>query len=261
MSENSVLYETDGHVALIVLNRPKSMNASSRSLRSGMLDAMAKAEADDNIRVVVITGEGRGFSAGADLTEPHSDYRENVTEHILLDHKPVIDAISSSTKCYIAALNGATAGISVGYALSCDLIMMAESAYIYSPFAAISLIPDGGVSWYLLKALGYQRAYQMIVECGRLTAAECLDVGIANKVVPDTKIRDAALAWAKDLSTNVAPLSLRYAKEALRAARSATCEETIHIEAKLQHQCDQSEDFREGVGAFFAKRKPEFKGR
>ena len=260
MTEETVLYSEDEHVALIALNRPNAMNASSRQLRAELTAAMTAAEENANIRVVVFTGEGKGFSAGADLREPFNEHYDTITEHILADHKPIVDHIASSEKTYIAALNGATAGVAVAYALSCDLVIMAESAYIYSPFAAISLIPDGGTTWFLLRQLGYYRAYQMIVEGGRLSAAECLQYGFANKVAPDSEIREQALAWAQSRATKTAPLSLRYAKQALRYAQTASLEATTIREAELQHLCDASDDFREGVTAFFEKRPPVFKG-
>ena len=259
--EKAVLYTEDGHVALIALNRPKAMNASSRQLRADLTAAMEAAEKNDDIRVVVLTGEGRGFSAGADLTEPFTEHHETITDHILADHKPIVDFICNSNKTYIAALNGATAGVSVAYALACDLVIMAESAFIYSPFAAISLVPDGGVSWFLLQSLGYYRAYQMIIEGGRLTAAECEKIGLANKVASDEELRSAALAWANDLATKVAPLTMRYGKQALRTAQGNLLQQTIQKEAELQHLCDQSSDFKEGVTAFFEKRKPNFSGK
>ena len=260
MSDPAVLYSEDGHVATISLNRPDAMNASSRQLRADLKVAMDSAEENKEIRVVVFTGEGRGFSAGADLTESFVDEHPTVTEHILKDHKPLIQAIGRSEKTYIAALHGATAGVSIAYALNCDLIMMAEKAFIYSPFAAISLVPDGGVSWFLVKALGYRRAYEVGVEGQRLSAEECKAAGLANRVVPDADLRDEAMKWAQHLANDVAPLSLRYAKQAMREATHGSYDSTVQKEADLQHLCVTSKDSREGISAFLEKRKPVFKG-
>ena len=261
MSEPTVLYSEDGHVATISLNRPKAMNASSRQLRSDLKSAMDSAETNENIRVVILTGEGRGFSAGADLTESFVEDHPTVTEHILKDHKPLIDAIGTSQKTYVAALHGATAGVSIAYALNCDLVMMAEGGFIYSPFAAISLVPDGGVSWFLVKGLGYRRAYEVGVEGARLTSAECLSAGLVNRVVPDADLRTEAANWAAHLANDVAPLSLKYAKQAMRAAQNGTLADVQLVEAELQQLCVTSQDSQEGIAAFLQKRKPAFKGR
>ena len=261
MSEPTVLYAEDGHVATISLNRPEAMNASSRKLRAELKSAMDSAETNENIRVVVLTGEGRGFSAGADLTESFVDEHPTVTEHIIKDHKPLIDAIGDSQKTYLAALHGATAGVSIAYALNCDLVMMAEGGFIYSPFAAISLVPDGGVSWFLVKGLGYRRAYEVGVEGARLTSAECRSAGLVNRVVPDADLREEAAKWAAHLANDVAPLSLKYAKQAMRAAQNGTLADVQLIEAELQQLCVTSQDSQEGIAAFLQKRKPEFKGK
>jgi len=261
MSEpNNVLYEENGPVALISFNRPKAMNASSFALRAELSDAMDKAERNGDLRVVVLTGEGRGFGAGADLTESFSERRGTVNEHILKDHARLIDNIVQSDKIYIGALAGPTAGVSLGYALACDMILMAENAFLYSPFAAIGLVPDGGAAWFLLRAFGYQKAFEMIADLRRVTAAECLQAGLANQVVPDAELRQAALARAHKLATETAPLSLKYSKKILRRALYASREETTRIEADFQFVCAASRDHKEGVTAFLEKRKPAFKG-
>lgn len=260
VSEETVLYETYEKVALISHNRPTKMNASSKDLRLELRRAMNKAENDEAIRVVVLTGEGRAFQAGADLKDEYSSDHRTISEHILLDHKPLIDNIRRSEKTYIAAVNGAAAGIGMSYALACDLVMMAESAYLYSPFASIGLVPDGGACHFLLTKLGRHRAYQFIVESQRLTAAECHELGVANKVAPDEGFRAAALEWARDLSSDRAPLPMRYVKSILNALENEDYDQAVHLEAEFQHTCDQSKDMKEGVNAFFEKRKPVFTG-
>ena len=260
MSEPAALYTKHDHVALIAYNRPDAMNSSTHQLRTDLMAAFEKAESDNDIRVVVLTGEGRAFSAGADLREPFTLHHPNVIEHLQKDHKPLINFIRNSKKTYIAALNGATAGVSVGYALACDLVTIAESGFIYSPFAAISLIPDGGVSWHLTRYLGRAKAYEMIITNGRLSAKDVLAAGMANKLLPDEGFREATLAWAKEIAENVAPLSLRYAKEVVWTAAEQPWDETFEKEAVLQHPCIESADNKEGITAFLEKRKAVFKG-
>ncbi len=261
MTDPAVLYSEDRHVATILFNRPKTMNASSRQLRADFGAALEKAERSEDVRVVVLMGEGRSFGAGADLSESFVDEHATVTDHILKDHLPLIDAIGASEKTFIAALHGATAGISIAYALNSDLVVMSESAFIYSPFAAIGLIPDGGVTWFLVQALGYRRAFEVCAEGKRLSASQCLVAGLVNKIVTDDALRSEAAAWAHHLADTVAPLSLRYMKRAMRAALGDTLGVTQRMEAELQHRCVTSSDAAEGISAFMQKRKPNFTGR
>ncbi len=259
--EKAVLYTEDKNTAIISLNRPKQMNASSHALRVELRAAIDAADKNTDIRVVVFTGEGRGFSAGADLTESFVEHRGTVNEHILKDYKQIIDAIEQSDKAYIAAINGPAAGVMLAHAMACDLIMMSESAFLYSPFAALGLVPDGGTTTYLFKAFGYQRAFEMIVEGRRTSAQECLDAGVATSVVKDEELREAAIARAHKIAENTAPLSLKYSKKLLRFARNATREDVTALEADLQNICIQSSDCQEGVAAFMQKRKANFTGK
>jgi 2-(1,2-epoxy-1,2-dihydrophenyl)acetyl-CoA isomerase len=142
----------------------------------------------------------------------------------------------------------------------CDLTVMAEDAFIYQAFAAISLIPDGGATWHLVRTLGRKRAYEVIVTGEKIRAEKCLQWGLCNRVVPADKLLEDTLAWAQEIAGK-APLSLRYAKQALNAAIEESVSDTISGEAKLQHICMGSEDAKEGVAAFLQKRKPEWQGR
>ncbi|MEM8937237.1 MAG: enoyl-CoA hydratase/isomerase family protein [Pseudomonadota bacterium] len=258
--EKAALYSVEDGVALISHNRPKHMNALSRQLRTDLAAAMDAAESNEDVHIVILTGEGRAFGAGADLADLDNTDHDTVTDHILKDHKPIIDRIRLSKKPYIAAINGATAGISVAYALACDLIVMSDTGFLYSPFASISLVPDGGTCWFLMQRLGRQRAYEMIIESGRLSAEECLEIGVANKVVPAENLRAEAMAWAQSLVKDRAPLSLRYVKETLNYVENTAYEAAIRKEAELQQYCIESRDFREGVESFMEKRKPVFTG-
>jgi 2-(1,2-epoxy-1,2-dihydrophenyl)acetyl-CoA isomerase len=257
MSFTELNYAVDGPVAVIALNRPDALNAFTKVLRNELPTAFAKAEADAAVRAVVLTGEGRGFSAGADLKE--GGLGDDVTDILMKEYKPGLDAIANSAKPYIAAINGPCAGIGAAYALTCDLAVMEEDSYIYMAFAAIGLIPDGGNHWHLVQSLGYKRAYAAIVGASKLPAADCLAAGMVNRVVPTGTARAEAVAWAKQLATG-APRTLRYAKQVLRQAVSGTLDETIALESVLQAECTTSHDAANAVRSFLKKEKPVFTG-
>ena len=138
--------------------------------------------------------------------------------------------------------------------------MMADDSFLLSPFTTISLVPDGGANWLLVRQLGYHRAYQLSIESERVTAERCLDLGIANKVVPTDTLRDASVAWAKELSKR-APLSLAATKKVMRHAMDNDWYSCFKMEAEEQQKLRESDDAKEGVDAFFEKREPKFKGR
>jgi 2-(1,2-epoxy-1,2-dihydrophenyl)acetyl-CoA isomerase len=252
-----VNYELHDAVAVIALNRPDSMNAFDTALRADVVEAFDKAREDDSVRVVVFTGEGRCFSAGADLK---AGIDRNVEEILQVEYRPVQEAIASIPKPVIAAVPGSAAGIGLSMALQCDLLIMADNAFLLSPFTTISLVPDGGLNWLLVRQLGYRRAFQLSVESERIPAERCVELGLANKVVPAEELRSAALEWAQILAKR-APLSLAATKKVMRFAADNDWSEAYNMEAKLQGELLGSEDNQEGIRAFFEKRAPDFKGK
>lgn len=253
-----IRYEELGPVARITLNRPDSMNAFTTALRAALVEALQQAEQSGTVRAVVLTGEGRCFSAGADLKEMTFD--RPVTEILQAEYRPVQDQIAGMSKPIIAAVPGSAAGIGLSIALQCDLLIMADNAFQLSPFTTISLVPDGGLNWLLVRQLGYRRAFQLSVESERIDAARCVELGLANKAVPAGELQRAALEWAEKLAGR-APLSLAATKKAMRHAVDHDWSSIFDIEATLQGELLVSEDSREGVAAFFEKRAPEFKGK
>lgn len=250
--------ERDGAIAVVSFNRPDSLNAIEAGIRREFLEAANEVNADDSIRVVILTGEGRAFCAGADLTEKNP---EGFDVEVMLntEYKDALMAITHAPKPWISAVNGAAAGIGSAFAMNCDLTVMADNGYLYQAFAAISLIPDGGAHWHLVQTLGKKKAYELIALGEKLKAVDCLALGLCNRVVPADQLMAEAKALATELAGK-APLSLRYAKEALHAATVQPLDETISNEARLQKICMNSEDAREGALAFLQKRAPEFKG-
>ncbi len=259
MSEHeNMRVERDGPVAIVSFNRPATLNAIEAGIRREFLLVANEVNADDSVRVVILTGEGRAFCAGADLTEKQPEGFD-VETMLNTEYKDAMLAVTDAPKPWISAVNGAAAGIGSAFAMNCDLTVMAEDAYLYQAFAAISLIPDGGAHWHLVRTLGKKKAYELIALGEKLKAADCLALGLCNRVVPANELLPAAKALALELAGK-APLSLRYAKEALHAATVQSLDETISNEARLQKICMNSEDAREGAIAFLQKRAPQFKG-
>ena len=252
-----IKYERRGAVAIITLSRPESMNAFDEALRAGVVKAFEQARGDESVRAVVFTGEGRCFSAGADLK---AGIDRDVATILQTEYRPALEAIATIPKPVIAAVPGSAAGIGMSLALQCDLLIMADNAFLLSPFTTISLVPDGGLNWMLVRQLGYRRAFQLSIESERIAAERCVELGLANKTVAAEQLMDAAIEWADALSKR-APLSLAATKQAMRFAMDSDWASAYELEAKLQGELLGSEDNREGIEAFFEKRAPDFKGR
>lgn len=252
-----VRYESDAGIASITLNRPESMNAFTTALRADLLEALERAGSDAAVRAVILAGEGRCFSAGADLKDRPDG---SVAAILQTEYRPVLEKIASLPKPVIAAVTGSAAGIGLSLALSCDLLIMADDAFLLSPFTTISLVPDGGLTWHLVRQLGYRRAFQLSVEAERIGAVRCVELGLANRAVPAGELLAAAQQWAGRLAER-APLSVAATKKAMRHAADRDWASTYDVEAALQDELLGSADNVEGIRAFFEKREAEFKGR
>lgn len=256
---DTVIYDQHDAVAVISMNRPDSLNGFTTELCADLLLAIEKAQRDDSVRIIVLTGEGRAFSAGADLKQGFVGDRTTQGK-LLFEYAPVLTAIAQIPKPVIAAVPGFAAGIGLSFAMHCDLLVMADDSFLLSPFTTISLVPDGGANWLLVRQLGYHRAYQLSIESERVSAERCLELGIANKVVAKDELRDATIAWAKELSKR-APLSLAATKKVMRYAMDNDWFSCFTMEAEEQEKLRASDDAKEGVAAFFEKREANFTGK
>ena len=255
----TVKYATQGATAIITISGPDAMNSFNTELRRDLLGAFQLADNDEAIRVIVFTGEGRSFSAGADLKGSLSAGK-TVEQQLQEEYRPVFEEIMNTGKPVIAAIGGSAAGIGMSFALACDLVIMSETAFLLAPFTTISLVPDGGLNWMLVQQLGYRRAFQLSIECERIPAPRCVELGLANKTVPAEVLMQEALQWAASIAAR-APLSIAATKKAMRLATQKAWSETFDLEASMQDALRNSEDCVEGVTAFFEKRKPEFRGK
>ena len=263
MSEyDTILVERAGRVARVSFNRPEKLNSFNVTQRREFVRAAQEVNADRDIWVVVLTGAGRAFGAGADLSDTEESGfsgPEGVEDQLNAEYKPGVLAIHHARKPWVAAVNGPCAGISYSYAMACDLVLMAESSYLYQPFVGIGLVPDGGATWLLPHLIGSKRAYELMALGEKVSAEKAVEWGLANRVLADDNFSEASMAFARDLSER-SPLALRYTKEALNFSAAHNLGDTISKEAALQSICIGSADSKEAITAFFEKRTPAWKG-
>jgi 2-(1,2-epoxy-1,2-dihydrophenyl)acetyl-CoA isomerase len=247
----------DAGVLTITLNRPDVLNAFNTDMHRALAAALRDAR-DAAVRAVVLTGAGRGFCVGQDLTE----FREapgDIGARLRDNYHPNIRAIRALEKPVLAAVNGAAAGAGMSLACSCDVRIAADSASFVPAFINIGLIPDSGGSYFVARILGPARAFEWLASGKKLTAVEAHAWGIVSEVVE----ADALAQRAGELARQLASLPTRgigMTKRLLDHAPHATLDEQLEREAQLQSAATQTEDFREGVAAFLEKRPPRFKG-
>jgi 2-(1,2-epoxy-1,2-dihydrophenyl)acetyl-CoA isomerase len=247
----------DGGVTTIRLNRPEVFNAFNAALHARLADALAEA-ADPEVRAVVITGAGRGFCAGQDLTE----FRESpdIGRALRGTYHPNIRAIRALEKPVIAAINGAAAGAGLSLAAACDIRIASDAAVLAPGFIGIGLVPDAGGAYFLARLLGVPRAFEWMSSGRRLTAAEAHAWGLVSEVVEAdafaARTAELAAEWAARPTRGVA-----MTKRLFDEAAGKGLEDTLALEAQLQGEATRAEDFAEGVAAFLEKRQPEFRGR
>jgi 2-(1,2-epoxy-1,2-dihydrophenyl)acetyl-CoA isomerase len=247
----------EGAVLTITLNRPDVLNAFTAEMHRELAAALKDARASD-VRAVVLTGAGRGFCVGQDLTE----FREapgDIGERLHASYHPNVLAIRALEKPVIAAVNGAAAGAGMSIACACDLRVASDAATFIPAFINIGLIPDSGGSYFVTRLLGPARAFEWLASGRRLSAAEAHAWGLVSDVVP----ADEFAARVKDVAERFAFLPTRgiaMTKRLIDRASNASLEQQLEWEAQLQAAATQTEDFREGVAAFLEKRPPEFRG-
>jgi 2-(1,2-epoxy-1,2-dihydrophenyl)acetyl-CoA isomerase len=247
----------DGAVQTITLNRPEKMNAFTRALHGELREALKQAR-DPEVRAVVITGAGRAFCAGQDLTE--FSETGDIGDALRGTYHPNILAIRALEKPVIAAVNGACAGAGLSLACACDIRIAADNAAFVPGFIGIGLIPDAGGSYFIHRLLGASRSFEWMTSNRRLTAAEAHAWGLVSEVVE----ADALPARAAELAAFYADLPTKgigMTKRLFDHADTSTLEEQLELEAQLQAAATRSDDFREGVAAFLEKRAPKFTGR
>ncbi|MGR5237677.1 enoyl-CoA hydratase/isomerase family protein [Vibrio alfacsensis] len=243
----------------ITLTRSASLNAFNQQMRAELADALTLINDDEQIRTVVLLAEGHCFSAGADLSELSNEC-DNVQVQLLEEYAPIFNMIRQSDKIFIAGVHGVAAGIGAALAMSCDLLVMADNAQLYPAFMLLGLVPDGGTSWHFVKQLGYRKSLELCLEAKSIDATTCLDLGLINKVVAHNELKPFVADWAEKLSKGPS-IAQRHVKPLLQQVDKLSFEQAFAMEAELQQQCFISQDFEEGLRAFFEKRQPRFSGK
>ena len=245
-------------VAIISLNRPDKLNSFDRQMSLELIDALDRSKDDATVRAVLITGEGRAFSAGQDLDEaiaPGTQIEEILTKQ----YNPIVKRIRSMPKPVIAAVNGVAAGAGANIAFACDLTLAAESAKFIQSFINIGLIPDSGGTFTLPRLIGMQRAFGQMILAPKITAREAEAMGMIWKAIPDDQLRDEATLLARTLAT-MPTKAIALTKDALNRSMANDLEAQLGTENELQSIAGRSYDYNEGVKAFLEKRKPAYRG-
>ena len=259
---NELLVERDGNVLTITLNRPERMNAISGPMLSALSTTLQDANTDPEIRVIVLTGSGRGFCAGLDLKDQMSGngvaQRPGFRLFDLHNSPPVV--INRMDKPIICALNGAAAGYGMDLALGCDIRIASEHARMGAVFAKRGVLPESGGTWYLPRLVGWAKAAEVAFLGDVLDAEKSLELGLVNRVVKHEDLMTESLAMAHKIANN-APLSVQSTKRMMRLGMEETFEAAVdHVYLQLLPLL-QSDDFKEGLSAFAERREPAFKGR
>ena len=247
-----------GAVLTITLNRPDVLNALNQAVHAGLAAGLKQA-GDDGVRAVVVTGAGRAFCVGQDLTE----FREgeaDVAGRLRSLYHPNVLAIRALEKPVIAAVNGAAAGAGLSLACACDIRVAADGASFVPAFINIGLVPDSGGSYFVHRLLGYARAFEWLASGRRLTAAEAHAWGLVSEVVEGERLAERAAEVAQTFA-ELPTRAVGMTKRLFDAAASNTLDEQLELEAQLQAAATKTADFREGVTAFLEKRPPQFTGR
>ena len=264
--DDEVLYDVRDGVATLTLNRPERLNTISREMLMLLGQLLLRADADPAVRVVILTGAGRAFCAGLDMTAAtkgsgigsQNDNNNTVTTLDLKTAPPTI--LFNMEKPTICALNGSAAGYGMDMALGCDIRIMADSAKFAAAFVKRGVVPESGGTWFLPRMIGWAKAAELIFTGRTLSAAESLDMGLANEVVATGDVMSRANAVAAEIAGN-APLAVQAAKRMMRSGLSESFGDHVHHVFLQLLPLFRSEDFREGMASFLEKRPPNFKGR
>jgi len=263
MIQSTVLVEVADGVATITLNRPDKLNAVNEAMHRELAQAFDRIEADAAIRAVLLTGAGRGFCAGQDLGDRMvgaGDAPPDLGDTLERTYNPLIRRICRLERPVVCAVNGVAAGAGANLALNCDLVLAARSAQFIEPFCKLGLVPDAGGTYILPRLVGSARARGLALLGEPLAAERAEAWGLIWRVVDDDRLMAEATSLARHLATQ-ATEGLGLIKRAFLASATNSLDAQLDLERDLQREAGRTEDYREGVAAFMAKRRPTFRGR
>ena len=254
-----IIFSIEDAVARIVLNRPDKLNAFNREMAMEMQDCLDESASLKEVRAVLITGAGKGFSAGQDLAEI-TDPQGPTMSQILSEHyNPIIRKIRAMAKPVIAGVNGVAAGAGANIALCCDIVLARHSASFVQAFSKIGLIPDSGGTYFLPRLVGWQKASALMMTGDKISATEAEQMGMIYQAIADDLFEDKIRQFAIQMAA-MPTHGLALTKHALNYSMSGNLEQQLDLEDKFQQQAALTADYREGVDAFVQKRRPEFRG-
>lgn len=253
-------YSAEQGVATITLNRPDVYNALNDEITYELQDALKAVARDEQVRVVVLTGEGKAFCSGQDLKAASGDQKRSFLQSLHKRYNPIISAMRNLPKPIVCRLNGVAAGAGCSLALACDVIVASEDATLIEVFINIGLVPDSGSSYFLPRTVGMNKAFELCSMGNRVKAPEAVTIGLINKAVPAGEL-DSAVKGYTDYFAKAPTKSIGLIKKMLNKSVTSTLEEMLEYEAYCQEIAGTSNDYKEGVTAFLEKRKPDFKGK
>ena len=243
---STITYQSDGPVAIVTMNRPDKHNAISLQMLHELRDAILQSDSDNTVNIILLQAAGhKSFSAGIDLAAGILDQPDKITDSMRNSLVPLLESMELCSKPIIASVEGAAIGLGVSLALQCDLLAISERASLSLAFNKLGLIADGGINWQLPIKVGYNRAFQMVLEAEILDAQTCLGLGLANKVMSAENMQKEVLEWARELAQR-SSLAQAYTKRLMRNT-IAGCNllDTVNREAELQATCADSDYFKD----------------
>ncbi len=255
----SILFSIENDIAVLTLNRPDKLNSFNREMALLLQHHLDECSASPAVRAVYITGAGKGFSAGQDLSEVADPEGPGMISILHEHYNPIVTKIRNLPKPVVAAVNGVAAGAGANIALCCDVILAASSSQFIQAFSRIGLIPDSGGTYLLPRLIGWQKASALMMLGDRLSAAEAERLGLLYKVFPDESFGEESMKIARTLA-RMPTKGLAYTKRALNASFTNSFEQQLQEEDRLQYAASHTLDFKEGVAAFLEKRPPIFRG-